>query len=302
MKKTKALARTTRRTIATPKREMAIVPFEKSTDGSIALPDEQKFQGASSLDLPKKIEAALRAPFTDAEYDVLPSGECYVSHVYVRRRLNEILGMGQWSFVPAGPPTAQDERIIVREYYFYVRQHFVRAVFGEAAYEKSNRRMSWGDALEAAYSNAITRGAKDLNVASECWDRRWTSAWLKKWAIRVWVEDKREGGKLKVAWRRRDADPLPYERGLVKTREGEEGDGPERRPVKSTGEATELISPKQEGDLIDLARKHGVAPSALEKIVGGETGQTQFARIQASQYQRILAIVEKIVPLKSGGK
>ena len=296
-KKTTALARTTKRTITRPARETSIVPFQRTPDGAIALPNEQKFQGASSLVLPQKTSSALMRTFAPPEYDILPSGECYVSHVFVRRRLNEVLGLGQWALVPVGNPTIQDEKVIVREFYFYVRSHFIRSVYGEAGYEKSNRRMSWGDALEAAYSNAITRGVKELGIASECWDKRWTEQWKRANAVRVWTKGPKDE-EASIKWRRKDGEPLRWEKGLVT--EGHESPPSSRnqRPAAVDADTVEGISRQEAEDLIDLARAKGVTPSALSTIIGSETGQTKIKGIRKTQYGKIKAIVEKIVVSK----
>lgn len=292
-KTTTALARTTKRTVTKPARETSIVPFQKGPDGALLLSEELKFQGASQLVLSEKESKALRAEFPAEAYDILPSGECYVSHVHVRRRLNDALGIGQWALVPVSNPIVNGGTV-VSNHYLYVRGHFVRAVYGEAEYVESNKRMSYATALEAAYSNAVTRACKELGIASECWDKRWTEQWKRANAVRVWVEKKRDGEKkLEVAFRRKDADPLPYEKGFVKQREGEEAPEERGRPASSSVD-TSLINGEQIDALVSLARARGVTPAALEKIVGSETGQTQFDRIQAGQYKTILTLVSKI--------
>lgn len=284
---TTALAKTTKRTVTRPARETAIVPFQKGPDGALLLSEELKFQGASQLALTDKESKALRDVFPADAYDILPSGECYVSHVHVRRRLNDVLGIGQWALVPVGQPSINNN-IVIAPYYLYVRAHFIRSVFGEAEYVESNKRMSYATALEAAYSNAVTRACKELGIASECWDRRWTEKWKRANAVRVWVQKKGEDGR--VCFRHKDADALAYEQHIMKQREGGDDSG------KSTTSQNdgEPVTPAQVEALVDMARQRGVTPSALEKIVASETGQTQFDRIRSGQYKAIWTLVSKI--------
>lgn len=183
-------------------------------------PEFRGYAGASTLVLSREEEKLLEAQLPDDVHDILPTGEVYVAQVQQRRRLNHIFGPGQWALVPRGDYVRQG-RTLCREYALVVRGHFVADAVGEADYHESNDRMSWATAAEALKSNALTRCCKDLGIASECWDRRWTERWKAEHAVQVWVKDER-----RPQWRRRDAAPFWNERGPVDAQSAASTDHP----------------------------------------------------------------------------
>ncbi|MCI0618649.1 mitochondrial genome maintenance protein MGM101 [bacterium] len=91
---------------------------------------------------------------------------------------------------------------------------------GEAKYQPGKSRKSYASALEACKSNALMRCCKDIGVASECWDRKFTNQFKKEYCVAVWRDGYKdpESGKNRPCWRLRSDDPFFDETGVIEQR------------------------------------------------------------------------------------
>lgn len=154
---------------------------------------------------------ALMAPFTDEEIELLPSGEAYTSHAHIRTRLNRVFGPGNWGLMDE--PPQQKGEIVVQHWTLLVNRIPVASAFGEAKYVESNKRHSWGKALETAKSCAVMRCAKDLGVGiTQFWNRRWQFRYRLQQGVFVKVLDRH--GHEDSQWRHIDSPPLVGELGI----------------------------------------------------------------------------------------
>lgn len=183
---------------------------------------DNTFAKAGSKALAKAVDKKLRAPIDPkVEADILPTGELYMSHVHVRRRLNDAIGPMGWALRPVSDLSERDNQL-VREFALIVLGRVVATAFGSAKYYPtlrggaSNPRADKADAAEMVKSNALTRCCKDLGIGSECWDRRWCDEWREKYAVHVWVK-KGGGDKTETIsyWRRLDQKPFRGEYAVV---------------------------------------------------------------------------------------
>jgi hypothetical protein len=187
--------------------EIVPCPTEETKPAGLA-----PYQGVSSAAVTPEQAKILGDRIPQEDLDVLPTGEVYASQVRYRRILNAAFGPGGWALVPRGPVTVR-ENILYREYALFAGGRFIAESIGEQEYFESNNRMSWATAAEAVKSNALTRCCKDLGIASECWDRRFTQEFKAKYCVKVYV--KKKNGETKAEWRRKDAEPLYGESGIV---------------------------------------------------------------------------------------
>lgn len=219
--------------------------------------------------------AILQADLVDDEVDVLPTGEVYLSQIGYRRRLNAAFGPGSWAMVPDGDPVQMGTSLAQR-WHLYVLGKRVSVAYGEAEYHESNPRQTWATAWESAKSNGLMRLCKDLGVASECWDRRWTEAFKKRCCVRVWRK-----GSNKPEWRRADAPPFFDESGLA-------ADAPvvrDDRPVEGA-RATPSAAPPRFMD-----PPAGVTPAAPPSN-GNYDKATDTRVISEPQAKRLFAIAK----------
>ncbi len=154
---------------------------------------------------------------TDDEVDIKPDsfGAVYLSHSGYRRRLNEAFRPGGWALRRLTPYTFDNEQhIAYAEFALYAEGRFVGMATGEMRLAQNNEDMSTGDIIEGLKSNALMRCCKDLGMAMECWDLKWTQSFRQRLCVRVWVK-KGRNADAKPQWRRLDAPPFFGETGIV---------------------------------------------------------------------------------------
>jgi hypothetical protein len=142
----------------------------------------------------------LLEPIPLEDLDILPSGEVYASQIQYRRRLNKVFGPGGWKMEERSEPKLQDNTVI-QKWALICWGVSISTCYGEQDYFPGNKRQTWATAIESAKSNALTRNCKDLGIASECWDRRFTEGFKHQFCIEVRTQSGR-------AWRRKDRDRL----------------------------------------------------------------------------------------------
>lgn len=177
------------------------------------------------------------------EVDIRPDGMVYMGAHRVRQRLNEAFRPGGWGLrqltsidVQIATEAQGDnsaELIMSAHFALYAEGRFLASARGEMKYY-DNGEMTYGDALEGAKSNALTRCCKDLGIALNLWDKTFGDQWKIQHAVKVWVK-----GKTKPQWRKLDAVPFYGERDitddspnrdkytapLVRDRQGDESSG-----------------------------------------------------------------------------
>lgn len=137
------------------------------------------YRGASSLKLTDEEGRTLRAPFPDDVIMERPIDHLlYVPQVFIRERLNDVIGVGQWALIPHS--VKRDGRTVLFDASLYIRDHFVARAMGGADYIPSNPKHSWDDAWESAKSDCITRCCKDLGIAADLWKPGFADAWRER--------------------------------------------------------------------------------------------------------------------------
>jgi len=175
-----------------------------------------KYVGASTLKLTDEEEKKLSVPVDLLDINVRPDGLIYYPQVFVRERLNDAFGRGQWSLIEHQVIKDEEHNKIYFEGSLYVRGCFVAKAIGEANYfptnykGEPNKMFSWASAHESAKSDCIVRCGKDLGIGKELWQPRFSRDFLKDFCIKVW-RNKTGGYGEKVGtwqWRMNDAEPF----------------------------------------------------------------------------------------------
>lgn len=188
--------------------ELEIIKSHAHDPGEIPLAlRDSTFLKIATKPVNKTQQKILTAPVDPLkEIDILPTGEVYMSHVHVRRRLNSAFGGMGWALRPLAKISVDPtSNVMYREYALIALGRVVATAFGSTKYQPTNARMDFADAAEGVKSNALTRCAKDLLIGSECWDRRFCEKWIDEHAVHVAVMDRRER---KLYWRRIDSKPF----------------------------------------------------------------------------------------------
>ena len=172
------------------------------------------YERIGQMALTEQQEAVLNEPLPDDEADIRPDdGAVYASHDFYRRQLNRAFGRCGWTLVPGSPLT---QRPNTNEWYqrwtLFIGGVYVAEAIASRDYQPDNARMDLSDVAEAIKSDALRRCCKDLGIAIECWNKRWTQRWRHEHAIkvvaRVWSKGQQSNKNL---WRRKDSDPFPNE-------------------------------------------------------------------------------------------
>lgn len=188
---------------------------------SVATFDPAKtYAGASTLNLSESERKNLSAPFEDLDYEITPQGFIYLPQALSLKRLNETIGIGQWSLLLINTGSQvinmKDGKQLVKVFYdgaLVIRNCFVARAAGEASYSPDNGNQSYATALEAAKSDCRQRCCKDLGIASDAWNPSFIRRWQIDHAVKVWVN--KNGSKFTL-WRRKDLPPLENEVGIFK--------------------------------------------------------------------------------------
>lgn len=173
---------------------------------------------ASSLQLSKDESGSLIAPFEDDLIEIRPDGHIYLPQTYYRERLNEVLGIGQWTLIVKGfteeasTTSIGDKKTkLFLNGLLVIRGCLVAEAVGEAEYFSTNANQSIASAWESAKSDCITRCCKDLSIATQVYKPTYMRQWQQENAIQVWVKDEK-----KPKWRRKNSQPFLGESGEAK--------------------------------------------------------------------------------------
>lgn len=153
--------------------------------------DARRFEGAADLHLTPEQVAVLTAPLAPEEIQMDPAGPnqrkdelgrpiLYLGHLGARRRLMRAFGPGAWAMRPVENAVGRAKEkvtLILQPWDLLVRDGrgkvcFVGRATGECLYVPGNSRMTEGDALEGAQSNALCRICqKAFGMGLELFDR-----------------------------------------------------------------------------------------------------------------------------------
>lgn len=187
---TQALAR-----VDAPAQNIVVAPVTaaQARVESVAQTLDAAYKNASTLKLTKEEADELTADFPDEAFELGAGGDknlLYLSHVYLRQRLNKVLGVGavvpirrrEWSeefTYQKDGRTKQAARVYV-DLVLIVRGCVVGEAIGDAIFYKDNMQDSYSDTLEKAKSNAFRRCCKEFGVGLQPWMKGFCEAWKQR--------------------------------------------------------------------------------------------------------------------------
>lgn len=139
------------------------------------------YQGASQLKLKADESKKLREDFSDSEIEIRPhDGIIYISHMALRERLWSVFGPGAVAEICRERFMRPDANEIAVDLVLMIRGSFVAEAVGTAKYIPNNPKMTFGDVVESAWSEALRRCCKKFGVGTQVWRpafiRDWTAA------------------------------------------------------------------------------------------------------------------------------
>ncbi len=165
---------------------IAVTPAQAKTDAIAAL-TMQAYAKASELKLTPEEDKALAADFPNEAFRPGANGNetlIYIEHAFLRDRMNDVLGRGQWSLVvrskwtenyttSKGGPAVR----VYSEVMLMVRGCFVAEATGEMDYYPNNAKTTYADAIEGSKTAAFRRLAKDFGIGLQAWKKDFSAAW-----------------------------------------------------------------------------------------------------------------------------
>jgi hypothetical protein len=145
---------------------------------------------ASELKLTPEESAALSADFPDEAFRPGAAGKenlLYIEHAFLRDRLHQVFGPGQWAIVPRNrwaeafkTRDNKDGSRVYVEAMLMVRGCFVGEAVGEMEYYPHNAAQNYGDAVEGAKTAAFRRCAKEFGIGLQAWKKDWCEGWWQR--------------------------------------------------------------------------------------------------------------------------
>jgi len=144
----------------------------------------QAYQGASTLKINKQEQKDLRADFPDGAVEIRPhDGIIYISHMALRERLWDVFGPTNVAEICRERFIRSDTNEVAVDLVLMIRGVFIAEGVGTAKYYPNNPKASFGDTVEAAWSDAIRRCCKKFGVGTQVWRPQYVRDWLAKYAV-----------------------------------------------------------------------------------------------------------------------
>jgi Mitochondrial genome maintenance MGM101 len=141
------------------------------------------YEGASTLKLTSKEAKDLRADFPDESIEIRPhDGIIYISHMALRERLWDVFGPTNVAEICRERFIRSDTNEVAVDLVLMIRGVFIAEGVGTAKYYPNNAAASFGDTVEAAWSDAIRRCCKKFGVGTQVWRPQYVRDWLTKYA------------------------------------------------------------------------------------------------------------------------
>ncbi len=135
---------------------------------------------AGTIELTEDQKKILFAPVKEEDIEVRPDGLVYLPWMEYVSRLRDAFGIS-WAIIPKEMPKFQGNHIYW-PFYLMIQGKLAGFAIGEQEYQPSNARMTYGDAVEGAKSNALMRLCKGLGISLELWKPSFVRGWKEKHA------------------------------------------------------------------------------------------------------------------------
>ena len=131
---------------------------------------EGAYARASQLKLKKEEWKALTADFPDEAIETRFDGLLYLPHMVLRRRIWSVIEPGEVAEICRERMMRADTQEIAIDLVLLIRGCFAAEAIGTAKYYPSNPKGSFSDTIESAWSEALRRCCKRLNIGCQVWE------------------------------------------------------------------------------------------------------------------------------------
>lgn len=180
--------------VATEKPNHTPVTAAQAKVEAIANLTMKAYERAGTLVLTSEEIERLQKDFPDDAFKPGAAGKehlIYIEHAFLRDRLNQVIGVLQWSIVPrnrwAEPFThikSTGERVdgstVYVEAMLIIRGAFAAEAVGSMVYYPKNNSQDYSDAVEGAKTAALRRCCKEIGVGLQAWKKDWCEGWWQR--------------------------------------------------------------------------------------------------------------------------
>ena len=174
----------------------AIVRELETKISIIASKDVSKF-----LTIDDEAQVKLLTPFDENVIEIRPDGLIYIPQTFIRKRLNDVFGVGQWQLYKEN--CTMINNVYCFEGSLFIRGCFVATAMGQMEYHENNSFQKLPDVYESAKSDCLVRCCKDLSIGNQCWQPEYTRVWVNQFAVKVWRKSKTQ-----PVWRKKTTEPF----------------------------------------------------------------------------------------------
>jgi len=125
---------------------------------------------AGTIKLTPEQEEILYAPVPKEEIELREDGLYYLPWTFYVGRLRKAFG-NEWAQIPAGKPS-REGNLILQPFWLFIYGKPQAWAIGQQEYIPTNKKMTYGDAIEACSSNGLMRLCKRIGIGIELWDKK----------------------------------------------------------------------------------------------------------------------------------
>lgn len=139
-------------------------------------------EGAGHLSLTPEQREILQAPFKDHDLTIRYDGVVYAPWRKYWSRMVEAFAPYMPAVIPVGNPHFAGSEVMVGVV-MVCNGVFIGKAWGSHRLEGANDKMTMGDRVESAISDAISKIGKRLNMGEDLWDEEFRNYWKSQYAI-----------------------------------------------------------------------------------------------------------------------
>uniref|UniRef100_A0A6H1ZQP9 DNA recombination protein n=1 Tax=viral metagenome TaxID=1070528 RepID=A0A6H1ZQP9_9ZZZZ len=260
---------------------------------------------AGKLSLTEKQQAILFKSIKDEDIEIRPDGLVYAPWMEYATRLNEAFG-GKWALIPNGMPKMVNN-YIYWGHWLIIDGHLMGYAIGEQAYIPSNYTMTYGDAMEGAWSNALMRNCKHIGISLELWKPSFVRAWKEKWA-ETYQHFNQKKNKTETLWRKKGSSEKQDEKENVQedigyTQQVEPEDKPAQPEKYKSHKSVYPATDKQKKMIFARLKGIGVISTEdMQNFALEKCGKTHSKDWTGEDIQTLVDAIERQTPDRQTGE
>jgi len=248
---------------------------------------------AGTIKLTEKQKAILYADVKEEDVEIRPDGLVYLPWMEYATRLRKAFGMG-WAMIPQGLPKL-DNNLVLWGHSLIVNGCPMGFSIGQQEYKPTNKKMTYGDAIEGAKSNALMRVCKGIGMTLELWKPSWIWKWKKKYA-ETYMFTNKYSGEEKEQWRKKAEEETETSQNAPEYTQKEKATPtPKEKKKKATVPKEEQVADTK---VIEFAQK--VTEEEIPYICTVKDGlsESQFTLIKRNKWVLLTIKEMSLAPLR----